>query len=87
MTPWYCIITKIPNKLTRKRPVIILLNLSLKLLHQPNLNKKFGKVSIYFTKYSLLHTISKPIVAVLFPQVINDFQVCFGDEFDFSEEA
>lgn len=81
------IIIKLPNELIRKRPIVVLLNLGIKLLHPPNFDEKFGEVLVtLLSPYSLLNTVSKFVVAVLFPQFINVFKVLFWYELGFREE-
>ncbi len=69
-----------------KIPIVVLLHLNVKLLHPPNLDEKFGEISIGFLEYSLLHAVPELVVAVLFPKAVNGFEVCFRDELDLREE-
>lgn len=85
MTFWGIII-ELPNELRRKSPVVILLNLSVKLFHPPNPEEELGEVSVSFLIDSLLNTVSKLVVAVLSPKFINGFKVWFWDELGLREE-
>nr|POE70975.1 hypothetical protein CFP56_14717 [Quercus suber] len=85
MTFWGIII-ELPNELRRKSPVVILLNLSVKLFHPPNLDEELGEVSVSFLIDSLLNTVSKLVVAVLSPKFINGIKVWFWDELGLREE-
>lgn len=71
-----CVITELPDELVRKSSVIVLLNLGVKLLHPANFDEKLGEVFVSFLlPYSLLNTVSELVVAVIFPQFVNDFKV------------
>ena len=57
------------------------------LLPECGIDEKFGEVLVtLLSPYSLLNTVSKFVVAVLFPQFINVFKVLFWYELDFREE-
>lgn len=85
MTLWGFII-ELPHEFCRKRPVIVLLHLSVKLLHPTNLDEELGEVPFSLVKYPLLDAVAKPVVTVLPPQLINGFEVSLRDELHLREE-
>jgi hypothetical protein len=80
------IIGELPDELCRKSSVVVLLDLSVELLHPPNLEEELGEVSICFLEDSLLDAVAELVVAVLFPEVVDGFEVRFRDELDLGEE-
>ncbi|KAK2970066.1 hypothetical protein RJ640_006539 [Escallonia rubra] len=74
------------DKLIRERPVVVLLNLSVKLLHPANPDEEVGEVSVRLVPYLLLHTVPKPVVAVLSPQLVYGPEVGLRDELHLGEE-
>ncbi|WRX20371.1 hypothetical protein QQP08_012858 [Theobroma cacao] len=77
---------RFPHKLIRESPVVVLLNLGVKLLHPPNFEKELGEVLVNFLPQSFLNTVSEPVAAVLLPEVIDSYEVGFRDELDLREE-
>lgn len=85
MTLWG-IIGELPDELCRKSPVVVLFDLSIELLHPPNLDEKLAEISLCFLEYSLLHAVPEFVVAVLFPEVVDGFEVGLWDELGLGEE-
>lgn len=81
-----CFIVEFPCKLIRESSVIVLFNFSVELLHPTHFDEEFGEVLVGFLPQPFLHTVTELVVAVLFPELVNSFEVSFGDELDLGEE-
>lgn len=80
------IIGELPDELCRKSSVVVLHDLSVELLHPPNLKEELGEISLCFLEDSLLDAVAEFVVAVLFPEVVDGSEVGFRDELDLGEE-
>lgn len=82
-----CVVVELPYELVRKSSVVVLVDLGVELLHPPDFDEEVGEVLVDLVEeYPLLDGVAEPVVAVLSPQVVNGFEVGFGDELDLGEE-
>ncbi|CAH9131449.1 unnamed protein product [Cuscuta epithymum] len=80
------LVAELPIELVRKRPVIVLFNLRLQLLHPPDLLEQIREVSVHLLPDSPLYTVPESAIAVLPPEGVDLPEVGVRDELDLREE-
>ncbi|CAH9131450.1 unnamed protein product [Cuscuta epithymum] len=80
------LVAELQIELVRKRPVIVLFNLRLQLLHPPDLLEQICEVSVHLLPNSPQHAIPKSVIAVFPPEGVDFPEVGVRDELDIREE-